>query len=103
MHKSMISFVIAVGKGEEFKDWIKRAIKVNERHGISPKLWRVEGRKGSQIIVEFEEFESRADWDAAFEKLSADKEWKDLMKEYNDSGLVLDGTWENFILTDYKA
>ena len=101
MFKRILSLVIASGKDEEFKDLYERSKKVYERHGISAKLWRVEGRKGGQIMVVFEEFESRADWRAALEKLSADKEWQDLAKESIESGTIVEGTWEDFFLTDY--
>ena len=101
MYKLIRSVVIEMAKEEEDKALRERGKKILEKHGISGKTWRVEGRKGGQVFWESGEFESRADFEAARDKILADKEWQDLLKERRESGVTVPGTIEDFYLTDY--
>ena len=100
MFKIVETDLIAKDKVEEHKAWVKRAQKVFEKHGLTFKVWRIEGRKAGQVFQEFGEHESRAAADAAIDKIMADKEWQDLSQEL-DSELVVKGSREYFHLTDY--
>jgi hypothetical protein len=101
MYKMVITGVIALGKTEEDKAFRERELKIFKKYGVSYKMWRVEGRKFGQVFQEFGEFKSRAEADAAIAKLTADKEWQDLFRELSESGRLVPGTTEVFLLADY--
>jgi hypothetical protein len=75
MYKIFITEVIARGKVEEDKAFRERAKKILEKHGYPYKVWGVEGRKFGQVYIEIgREFKSRVDFEAARDKVLADKE-----------------------------
>ena len=100
MFKAVITDVIVRGKQKEYKDLVERANKILEKYGLSFKTWNVKGRKGRQIFVEFEAFESESDYSAAWKKASADKDWQDWAREQAESGCLVKGAEEWFLLAD---
>jgi len=101
MYKAVIIEIVASGKTKEDKALREKEKKVFEKYGIGFKAWSVEGRRVGQVFLEFGPWESREEEEAAVAKLFADKEWQDLARERTESGLLVPGTSDLFLLTDY--
>jgi hypothetical protein len=100
MYKMILVEVIAWGKGEEDRAYREKSQAIFDRYGISQKVWRIEGRKMGQVLVELGPFSSREENEAASAKLFADEEWQALQRERIEAAVVVPGTQEFFILTD---
>ena len=100
MIKHLRTECIALGKGKEDRVFREKVQSAFDRLGIPYKRWRVEGRRANQWLVEYGPFESREDFEAARAKVFADEEWRALVDERIEAGVVVDGTIEDFILTD---
>lgn len=101
MYKAVIIEIVASGKTEEDKALREKEKKVLEKYGTTMKVYSVEGRTLGQVFIEFGSFESREEADAVWDKIFADKEFQDLSRERIDSGLLVPGTSDLFLLTDY--
>jgi len=101
MYKAVIIEIVASGKTKEDKALREKEKKVLEKYGSPIKVWSVKGRRVGQVFLEFGPWESREEEEAAVAKLFADKEWQDLARERTESGLLVPGTSELFLLTDY--
>ena len=53
MYKIILTEVIAQGKDAQDRDYREKSQKIFDRYGIPHKVWRVEGRKMGQVLVEF--------------------------------------------------
>jgi hypothetical protein len=100
MYKMILTEVIAPGKGKEDRAYREKSQRVFDRFGIPHKVWRIEGRKRGQVLVELGPFDSREAFETAGDKLSADEEWQDLQRQRIASGTVVPATCEAFILID---
>jgi len=101
MYKPVIIEIVASGKTEEDKALREKEKKVLKKYGTTMKAWSVEGRKSGQVFLEFGSFESREEAEAVWTKIFADKEWQDLSRERTESGLLVPGTSDLFLLSDY--
>lgn len=92
--------VIAPGKAKEDRVYVEKSQGIFDKNGVPRRVWRVEGRKKDQVLLEFGPFEGQKDFEAARAKMGADKERQVLWQEALEAGVWVPGTEEWFILTD---
>jgi len=100
MYKVINSVVVARGKAKEAKAYLEKLKNLFEKYGVTRRVWGVDAQKIDQMFMEWEEFESRAEFEAARDKIFADKEWEDLQKEAAKSGIFVEGSLERFPMTE---
>jgi hypothetical protein len=100
MFKEILIEVIAPGKDEEARVYREKSQRIFDRLGIPRKVWRIQGRKSGQVLVEYGPFDSREAFEAARARIHADKERQALLREWNESGAVVPGTTEIYFLAD---
>ena len=101
MYKPVIIEIVASGKTKEDKALREKEKKVLEKYGTATKVWNVEDPRLGQVFIEFGPWESREEAEAVWTKIFADKEFQNLMRERIESGLLVPGTSDLFLLTDY--
>ena len=101
MIRYLLTEVVALGKEEEDKAYRERVQPILEKYGMTETVWRVDGRRQGQILVDFGEYESREDAEKKIAQLSADREWIALQEERAKLGTIVPGTGEFWVLTDY--
>jgi hypothetical protein len=101
MYKMVLIEVIAPGKSKEDRAYREKSQRIFDPYGVPHKVWGIEGRKMRQVLVEIGPFDSREDAQAAQDKFGADEEWLGLQSERIEAGVVIPGTQELYILTDW--
>lgn len=101
MYKLIASEVVAIGKGQEDRLYREKTQKLFDKYGVPRQIWRLEGRKAGQIVIEYGPFESQEAAETALAKVRADEEWQALTKARGEAGTVVGGTIETYMLTDY--
>jgi len=102
MYKLLGTEIIARGKEAEDKAWRERQAKLFKQRGIEPfKVYGVLGREAGRIFYEGLEFETWQEVEEFSARYAADEEIQKLERERAENRIVVEGTQEFFILTDY--
>jgi hypothetical protein len=103
MYKFVTTEIIARGKVAEDKAWrMKQAERLSEL-GLEPaKVYAVLGRETGMVFIEFGgEFNTWQEVEEWMKLYSEDEELQKLESERAEKGMVVEGSNEGFILTDY--
>ena len=100
MIRYLLTEVVALGKEKEDKAYREKVQPILERYGLTETVWRVDGRRQGQILVDFGEYESREAAEAKIAQVDADAEWVALQEERGRLGTIVPGTGEFWVLTD---
>jgi len=102
MYKLLGTEIIARGKEADDKAWREKQAELFKQRGIEPiTVYRVLGRQDGRIFYESWEFETWQELEEFSAKYSADEGIQKLELERAEQGIVVEGTHESFILTDY--
>lgn len=102
MYKMVLTEIIARGKEAEDKAWRASQDELFTERGWQPfKPYAVVGRQAGRLFVEgpaFGTWQEAEQWGVRY---SADEELQKLELERAEKGIVVEGSQEFFILTDY--
>ena len=103
MDKYVGTEIIARGKEAEDKAWRKKqAERFKELGWEAPKAYMVMGREAGRVFVEmggrFNTWQEGDKWSNTF---SEDEELQKLESERDEKGMIVEGSGEGFIHTDY--
>ena len=103
MYKYVGTEIIARGKQAEDKAWReKQAERLTELGWGLPKAYWIWGREAGKVFidmgVEFNTWQEMEEWGKLY---SEDEELQKLEAERAEKGMVVEGSSEGFILTDY--
>jgi hypothetical protein len=102
MYKSVSTEIITRGKEAEDKAWRKKQAERLEELGLPPfKVYAVWWREMGRIFIEGWEIET---WEEGMElgkRYSEDEELQKLERERAEKGIVVEGSHEMYLLTDY--
>jgi hypothetical protein len=102
MYKFLATEIIARGMEAEDKAWRQKQAQRRVELGLgSTKVYSVFGREVGRVLIEMGETES---WDQAMEWMAmhgADEVLQALEQERAEKGIVVEGSFEVYILTDY--
>jgi len=103
MYKGVSTEIIARGKEAEDKAWRKKqAERFKELGWEPPKAYAVLGREAGRVFIEMGgEFNTWQEVEEWMKKYSEDGELQKLESERAERGMVVEGSNEGFILTDY--
>jgi beta-xylosidase len=102
MYNSVSTEIIARGKVDEDKAWReKQAERFKELGREPPKVYMVLGRETGRVFVEWEGFNTWQEVEEMIKVYSEDEELQKLEVERAEKGMVVEGSNEVFILTDY--
>lgn len=101
MIKYMLTEVVKSGKVKEDKAYREKLAPVLQKYGLKETVWSVEGKKRGQILLDWGEFDSREQADELIAKVFADEEWIQLQEERDKAEVIVPGTGELWVLTDY--
>ena len=102
MYKIVSTEIIARGKMAEDKAWRKKqAARLKELGWELPKAYAVLGRETGRVFIEMGEFNTWQEWEEWNKKYFEDEELQKLENERAERGMVVEGSNEGFILTDY--
>ena len=102
MHRLLVTEIIARGKRTEDKAWRKKRNERLEEMGYaSPRTYSVMGREARRVMSVWPEFEARQDWEAFRKAYRGDEKLREFERERGEQGIVVEGTTEVFVLTDY--
>ena len=102
MYKAFATEIIARGKEAEDKAWRAKQNKLLEERGWEPsKAYGVLGRELGRVFAEGPEFETWQEAQQWGSEYAADEEIQALERERAEKGIVVEGSQEFFILTDY--
>jgi len=103
MYKFVSTEIIARGKEAEDKAWRKKQAERVKELGWEPaKVYTVWGREIGRVFIEFGgEFKTWQEVEEWGKLYSADEELQKLESERAQKGMVVEGSNEGFILTDY--
>jgi hypothetical protein len=103
MYKFVSTEIVARGKEAEDKAWReKQAERFKELGWEPPKVYWILGREAGKVFVEMGEvadtWQEVEEWGKKFDE---DEELQKLESERAEKGMVVEGSAEGFILTDY--
>jgi hypothetical protein len=103
MYKGVSTEIIARGKEAEDKAWReKQAERFKELGWEPPKVYAVLGREAGRVFIEMGvEFNTWQEVEGWMKKYSEDEDLQKLENERAEKGMVVEGSDEGFILTDY--
>ena len=100
LFKEIQMYVIEQGKDKEAREIQEKEQRVFDRLGIPRKVWRIQGRKSGQVLIEYGPFESREAFEAERARVGADEERQVLLQERHASGIMVPGSSELYFLSD---
>ncbi len=60
---------------EEDKSYRRKAAEIMKRHGLKVNVWRIEGRRVGEVLVDWGEYDSFEQMTEQVEALFVDPEW----------------------------
>ena len=102
MYRVLNTEIIARGKSAEDKAWRKKRNERLAEIGLTPpKTYSVMGREARRVMTVWTEVEKPQDWETVMKEYREDEKLIELERERTEKGIVVEGTLEVFILTDY--
>ena len=101
MVRFMLTEVVRFGHEEEDKAYRRKAAEIMKRYGIEVQVWRIEGRKIGQVLVDWGVFDSAEEVRERIGRLFADSDWQALEQERAAAGTIIPGTMEELRLSTY--
>lgn len=101
MIRGILIEVVHHNRQEEDKTYRRKAAEIMKRHGIEVRVWRVEGRRIGEVLVDWGEFDSHDQMEERIGPLFADPEWQALEQEREAAGTILPGSMEELRLVEY--
>ena len=102
MYKFVFTEIITRGKEAEDKAWRKKQAKRFEELGFPPlKVYSVIGREQGRVYMEIPEFETWEEWMQIAARFGSDEVLLALEEERAEKGMVVEGSNEGYLLTDY--
>ena len=102
MYKFVMTEIIARGKEAEDKAWRKKQAERFKELGFQPiKVYAVLGREAGRVFIEMGEMDTWQEVEEWSKAYAEDEGLPKLELERAEAGMVVEGSQEMFILTDY--